>query len=97
MNWDRVYDIVINKMHVVLAAVTQGAIIVFHFKTGKDIGNGVQGTVYAWYGFLAGHALTYQKWPDPANADSTAPVPAAAPAPATAAPANGTGSDDAKG
>lgn len=67
MNWDRVYDIVINKLHVVLAAVTQGAIIVFHFKTGRDIGNGVQGTVYAWYAFLAGHALTYQKFPDANN------------------------------
>jgi hypothetical protein len=64
MNWDKVYDTVINKLHVVLAAVTQSVILVYHFKTGHDIGNGVQGTVYAFYAFLGGHALTYQKWPD---------------------------------
>lgn len=97
MNWDKVYDIIINKLHVVLAAITQGAIIVFHFRTGHDIGNGVQGTVYAWYGFLAGHALTYQKYPDAdANHDGVPDAQQQAPAPAApAAPA--AGSDGAKG
>lgn len=65
MNWDKVYDVVINKFHIALATVCQTAIIVFHFKTGHDVGSGVQGTVYAFYAFLGGHALTYQKWPDP--------------------------------
>jgi hypothetical protein len=64
MNLDRILDIVVNKVHVALGAVCQGAIIVYHFKTGHDIGAGVQNTVYAFYGFLAGHALTYQKYPD---------------------------------
>ena len=64
MNLDKILDIVVNKVHVALAAVTQGIILVYHFKTGHDIGNGVQGTVYAFYGFLAGHNLTNQKWPD---------------------------------
>jgi hypothetical protein len=64
MNWDKIYDTLINKFHIVLAAITQGAIIAFHFHTGKDIGAGVQNTVYAFYAFLAGHALTYQKYPD---------------------------------
>jgi hypothetical protein len=64
VNWDKVYDTIINKFHIVLATACQGAIIVYHFKTGHDIGNGVQNTVYAFYAFLTGHAATYQKWPD---------------------------------
>lgn len=64
MNWDKVYDTLINKFHIVLGALTQGTIIVYHFRTGHDLGAGVVNTVYAWYAFLAGHAFTYQKWPD---------------------------------
>lgn len=63
----KLLDTVINKFHVILATITQAAIIVYHFRTGHDIGNGVQGTVYAFYGFLAGHAFTYQKFPDANN------------------------------
>lgn len=72
MSW---LDTIINKFHVILAAVTQAAILAYHFRTGKDIGNGVQGTVYAFYGFLAGHAFTYQKYPD-ANNDGVPDPPA---------------------
>lgn len=70
MNWDKVWDVIINKFHVALAAICQGVIFVVHFKTGKDIGANVQGTVYAFYGFLAGHALTYQKYPDKDDGDA---------------------------
>jgi hypothetical protein len=59
-----ILDTLINKFHIVLGSVTQGAIIVYHFKTGKDVGPGVVNTVYAFYAFLAGHALTYQRYPD---------------------------------
>jgi hypothetical protein len=71
MNWNKIYDTIINKMHVVLAGATQAAILAFHFKTGHDIGTGVQNTIYAWYGFLAGHALTYQKFPDQPEASAS--------------------------
>jgi hypothetical protein len=64
MNWDKIFDVVVNKIHIALAAVCQGAIILYHFHTGRDIGAGVQNTVYAYYGFLAGHNLTNQKYPD---------------------------------
>ena len=64
MNYDKILDALVNKFHIVLGSLAQGAIIIFHFKTGHDIGTGVTNTVYAYYAFLAGHALTYQKYPD---------------------------------
>ena len=70
MNWDKIYDTIINKFHIVLGSAAQAAIFVYHFKTGHDIGSGVQNTVYGFYAFLAGHALTYQKYPDQPAADS---------------------------
>ena len=54
----------VNKFHIAIASGTQASILYYHFKTGKDLGSGVTNTVYAFYVFLAGHALTYQKWPD---------------------------------
>ena len=108
MDWgkiqDRVFDIIVNKGHVLLAAICQGAIIVYHFRTGHDIGAGVQNTVYAFYGFLGGHFGISQKWPDKdgdgvpdamephgaLNSDGTPvnPAPAPAPAPDPAAGSN---------
>lgn len=64
MKFSGFLDTIINKFHIVLGTVAQGAIIVYHFKTGKDVGPGVVNTIYAFYAFLAGHALTYQKYPD---------------------------------
>ncbi len=66
MNVDvnKVFDALINKFHILLATACQGAIIIYHFKTGHDVGPGVVNTTYAFYAFLAGHALTYQKYPD---------------------------------
>ena len=40
------------------------------FHTGKDLLPGYVSSLYAFYGFLGGHALVYQKWPDP-----TTPAP----------------------
>jgi hypothetical protein len=57
-------DVFINKFHVILATLCQGALLAYHFKTGHDIGAGIQNTVYGYYAFLAGHALTYQRFPD---------------------------------
>ena len=73
MKLDKILDIVINKFHIILGAVAQAAIFFYHFKTGHDIGPGVQNTVYAYYAFLLGHAGVYQKWPD--SDAAPAPVP----------------------
>jgi hypothetical protein len=64
MNIDNVLDSIINKFHIILASAAQAAVFVYHFKTGHDIGSGVQNTLYAYYGFLGAHAFTYQKYPD---------------------------------
>jgi len=64
MNWPKIWDAIINKFHIVLGTICQGAIILYHFKTGKDLGPGVVSSVYAFYGFLLGHSGIYQKWPD---------------------------------
>jgi len=61
---DKILDAFVNKMHVILGALCQGAILLYVYKTGRDIGPGVQNSVYAFYGFLAGHFGFSQKWPD---------------------------------
>jgi hypothetical protein len=106
MDWqklqDRVWDVLVNKGHVLLAAICQGAVIGFHFKTGRDVGVNVMNTIYAFYGFLAGHFGVSQKWPDkdgdgvPDAMEAHGALPTAS-APAPAAPAAGTGTDGAKG
>jgi hypothetical protein len=64
MSLDKFFDVLINKLHIALGAVVQGAILFYHFHTGHDIGPGIQNTVYAYYAFLLGHAGVYQKYPD---------------------------------
>lgn len=64
MNFNKILDTLINKFHIILGSAAQAAVFIYHFKTGHDIGSGVQNTVYGYYAFLAGHALTYQRFPD---------------------------------
>jgi hypothetical protein len=64
MKLDQVLDTLINKFHIILGTSAQGALIFYHFKTGKDLGPGFVNSMYAYYAFLAGHAVVYQKWPD---------------------------------
>lgn len=59
-----ILDAIVNKFHIILGSAAQGALIYYRFKTGNDIGPGLTNTIYAYYAFLAGHALTYQKYPD---------------------------------
>jgi len=70
-------DTLVNKFHIILGTVCQAAIIVYAFRYHKDLGPGIVNTVYAFYAFLAGHAFTYQKWPDQSSA--ALPTPAVAP------------------
>lgn len=64
MDINKVLDALINKFHIILASTAQAAVLVYHFKTGHDLGSGVQNSLFAYYAFLAGHAFTYQKYPD---------------------------------
>jgi hypothetical protein len=62
--WDKFLDAAVNKLHVMLGALIQGSVMLYHYKSGKDLGPVVSTTVFAFYGFLLGHAGVYQKWPD---------------------------------
>jgi len=77
---------------------------------GHDLPPGFVSSLYAFYGFLGGHALVYQKWPDGnapttvvnvdndnTNTNSSSSTANASAAPAAPAAPAATGSDQAKG
>jgi hypothetical protein len=64
VNFDKILEVVVNKLHIIIGTATQAAVLAYHFKTGHDIGSGIQNSLYGFYAFLTGHALTYQKYPD---------------------------------
>src|ERR1700674_3623284 len=101
-------DKLTNDAHVPIALFVFIVTSAYHFHTGKDLGSGYVSSLYAFYGFLGGHALVYQKWPDPTNTtvvnvdnsntntnDNSASANANAAPAAPASPA--TGSDQSKG
>jgi hypothetical protein len=63
--WDILLDNIVNRFHMVLGGLCQASVIVYHYKTGRDLGPIVSSTVFAFYGFLLGHAGVYQFKPDP--------------------------------
>lgn len=89
-------DKLTNDSHVPIAIFVFIVTSAYHFKTGKDLGPNYTSALYAFYGFLGGHALVYQKWPDkdgdgiPDKDDPHPDKPDAASAPAS-------GSDQPKG
>jgi hypothetical protein len=101
-------DKLTNDAHVPIAIFVFCVTFAYCAKTGKDLLPGFVSSLYAFYGFLGGHALVYQKWPDQNapttvvnvdnennnSASANANATPAAPA-APAAPA--TGSDQPKG
>lgn len=64
VNWEKVLDAFVNKFHLILASLAHGTLLAYQFKTGKDIGTGIQNAEYAFLSFLGAHAFTYQKYPD---------------------------------
>jgi hypothetical protein len=58
-------DKLTNDAHVPIALFVFIVDSIYCFKTGKDLPSGYVSSLYAFYGFLGGHALVYQKWPDP--------------------------------
>lgn len=53
-----------NDMHVPIALTVLSATTIYHFYTGKDLGANYTNSLYAFYGFLAGHFGCSQLWPD---------------------------------
>lgn len=64
INFDRIWDVLINKAHVGIAAAFQASVLIVHWKTGRDLGPNVQQTLNWFYLFLAGHFSASQVWPD---------------------------------
>src|SRR5579863_8716846 len=64
-------DKLTNDSHVPIALFVFLVTSAYHFHTGKDLGVNYTNSLYAFYGFLGGHALVYQKWPDPTTAPTT--------------------------
>lgn len=58
-------DKLTNDAHVPIAIFVFLVTSAYHFHTGKDLGTNYTNSIYALYGFLGGHAMIYQKWPDP--------------------------------
>jgi len=61
-------DKLTNDAHVPIALFVFVVDSAYCFHTGKDLPSGYVSSLYAFYGFLGGHALVYQKWPDPTAA-----------------------------
>jgi hypothetical protein len=53
-----------NDAHVPIALLVFLVTSVYHFHTGTDLGANYTNSLYAFYGFLAGHAAVYQFRPD---------------------------------
>jgi hypothetical protein len=60
-------DKLTNDAHIPIALIVFVSTFTYCAKTGKDLLPGFVSSLYAFYGFLGGHALVYQKWPDPSN------------------------------
>ena len=63
------WDVVVNKVHVIVAVIYSGGLATYVMHTGKDIPSGLQNVTYALFAFLAGHNFTNQKYPDTQGAD----------------------------
>ena len=61
----RFLDRLTNDAHIPIALFVFVVTFIYVAHTGKDIPPGFVSSLYAFYGFLGGHALVYQKWPDP--------------------------------
>jgi hypothetical protein len=97
-------DKLTNDAHVPIAIFVFCVTFAYCAHTGKDLPPGFVSSLYAFYGFLGGHALVYQKWPDPTsaptvdvnvnndntNTNSATASASAAPAPAAPDPSAGT-------
>jgi hypothetical protein len=56
--------------HIPVALLVFGVTSAYHFHTGKDLGTNYINSLYAFYGFLAGHGISQRFGHDP---DATSP------------------------
>lgn len=68
---NKIWDALINKLHVAIGTVYAGALVAYRWKSGQDLGPGLTNASYAFYAFLLGHAGVYQKWPDQDRPDKS--------------------------
>jgi len=73
-------DKLTNDAHIPIAIFVFCVTMTYLWHTGKDLPPGFVSSLYAFYGFLGGHALVYQKWPDaaatpPRSSRNTSPSP----------------------
>lgn len=66
-----VLDALINKMHTVIGTAYAAAVLAYVIVSGKDVGMGLVAFSTSFYGFLLGHAWTYQVHPDQPDSTST--------------------------
>lgn len=69
MNIKAILEKFTNDLHVPIALLVFGVTTAYHFYTRVDLGSGYVSSLYAFYGFLAGHAAVYQFKPDPPDGD----------------------------
>lgn len=62
--WDKIFDALINKLHVAIGTTYAFALLYYRWKSGQDLGTGLTNASYAFYGFLGAHAGIYQFRPD---------------------------------
>ena len=67
------WDVMVNKIHVLIAVLYSGGLATYVMHTGKDIPSGLQNVTYALFAFLAGHNFTNQKYPDPPETPTSTP------------------------
>jgi hypothetical protein len=63
-----------SDLHVPVALFVFLVTTVMHVVTHKDLGANYTNSLYAFYGFLAGHGLTQAKYQPDATPDSTTPT-----------------------
>lgn len=57
-------NLLTNYSHMAVGSGYAAMVVGYHLKSGKDIGSNFVTFSAYFYGFLAGHAGIYQKWPD---------------------------------
>jgi hypothetical protein len=53
-----------NYSHTAIGSAYAASALIYHVKTGRDLGSGFVTFSGYFYAFLLGHAGVYQKWPD---------------------------------
>lgn len=70
---DKLLNKLTNYSHTAIGSGYAVAALVYHFKSGHDLGSGFVTFSGYFYAFLLGHAGVYQKWPDQNDAANDAP------------------------